>query len=171
MVFQMPIKSILYVCTGNVFRSPFAERITKKLLGNSSIKVESAGILEYRGQPLPQEIVEVARKYGVDLSRHKPRQVNVSLVEAADLILVFDKKQVAELEGMFPKTKAKILTIKNCAGFSDDRDMEDLWEKPVEVFERSIREIEVYVRRCVDRILQQQDGKDSWAAEVRPQKR
>jgi protein-tyrosine-phosphatase len=126
--------------------------MTKRLLGDSDIRVESAGMLEYKGGPLSQEIVELASGYDVDLSLHKPRQVSAGLINAVDLILVFDNKQVRELVERFPRAKGKIYTVKNYAGYLDGKDMEDLWEKPIEVFERSIREISAYVEKCVDRI-------------------
>jgi protein-tyrosine phosphatase len=155
----VPIKSILYVCTGNVFRSPVAEQMTKKLLEDSNIKVESAGILEYKGPRLRDEVLELARRYGFDLSAHKPRQVNAVLVDGADLILVFENGQVGELVEHFPNAKRKTHTIKNYAGFFDGKDMEDLWDKPVEAFERFIKETSVYVKRCVDRIRSHQNRK------------
>jgi protein-tyrosine phosphatase len=151
----MPIKSVLYVCTGNVFRSPVAAQMTKRLLGNSDIKVESAGILEYKDEPLSREILELAGRYGVDLSTHMPRQVNAGLVDAADLILVFDNRQVGQLVARFLEAKGKTYTIKTYAGFSDDKDMEDLWGKPVDVFERFINELSVYLKRCVSRMKSQ----------------
>jgi len=142
----------LLVCTGNVFRSPVAEQITRRLLGDSGINVESAGILDYDGPPLPPEILELARRYGVDLSLHKPRRVSAEMTDVADLILVFDKKQVGELVKMFPRARRKTQAIKSFAGWSDDKDMEDLWGKPVEVFERSLKDISELIERCVDRI-------------------
>jgi protein-tyrosine phosphatase len=148
----LPVRSILYVCTGNVFRSPVAEQITRRLLCDSDVKVESAGILDYNGEPLPPEIIELAMRYGVNLALHKPRRVNADLIDAADLILVFDKKQVGELVGEFPNAKGKTQTIKNYAGWSDDKDMEDLWGKPPEAFERSLGEINGLIERCVSRM-------------------
>lgn len=149
---ETPIRNILIVCTANVFRSPVAAGMTKQLLRDKQIKVESAGILEFRGAPLPQDIMELAERYGIDLSKHTPRQVNASLVRDADLILVFDKKQVAELTKRFPRAKNRIYTIKDYAGYSDGKDMEDLWNKPVQVFERFINELKGYVQKCVNRI-------------------
>jgi protein-tyrosine phosphatase len=146
------MRSILYVCTGNVFRSPVAEQMTRRLLGDSGVKVESAGILEYKGGPLSRKVVRLAKSYGVDLSLHKPRQVSAEMVDAADLILVFDRKQVGELVKMFPKARGKTQTIKTYAVWSDDKDMEDLWGKPVEAFERSLKDINGLCERCVRRI-------------------
>lgn len=151
-VMQMAIRNVLYVCTGNVFRSPVAAEMTKKLLKGSGIRVESAGILEYGGAPLPERITTMARGYGIDLSEHRPRRVNARLVEAADLILVFDGNQVGQLIEEYPQGGNKIYAIKDYAGCHDDRDMEDLWNRPVEVYERFINELKIYVERIVSRI-------------------
>jgi protein-tyrosine phosphatase len=154
----MPIRRILYICTGNVFRSPVAAEMTKQLLRDSQTTVESAGILEYRGAPLSHATMELAERHGVNLSRHKPRQVNASLVDAADLILVFDKKQVTELAERFPQTRGITFTIKDYAGYPDGKDMEDLWNKPVKVYESFILELKRYLQICVNRIESGKSG-------------
>jgi protein-tyrosine-phosphatase len=132
--------------------------MTEQLLGSSDIKIESAGMIQYNGESLPEEIVDLARRYGVNLSTHVPRQVNSDLVHAADLILVFDNRQVGELVKRFPEAKEKTYSIKNYAGFSDGKDMEDLWGKPVDVFERFIKELSVYLERCANRVKSQKSG-------------
>ena len=148
----MPIKKIMYVCTGNVFRSPVAVGMTRQFLRDKGIRLESAGMLEYKGAPLSQAIMELAERYGIDLSKHKPRKVDASLADAADLILVFDKKQVTELIERFPQARNKTYTIKSYAGCSDGRDMEDLWNKPVQIYENFIKELRGYLQKCVNRI-------------------
>jgi protein-tyrosine phosphatase len=109
-------------------------------------------MLRYKGKPLPQEILELAKRHGVDLSLHKPRQVSAALIESADLILVFDNHQVGDLVERFPEAKGKTKTVKDYAGCNNDTDMEDLWGKPVALFERAIKEISLYVERCADRM-------------------
>jgi protein-tyrosine phosphatase len=153
----MQIRNVLYVCTGNVFRSPVAAEMTKQLLGDPNVKVESAGILEYNGNPLPKNVIELTKRHGIDISTHRPRQLNAKLVEAADLILVFDSKQVGELTEKYPQAKSKTYTIKNYAGICDGQDMEDLWNKPAEAFQRHIRELRIYVERCVNRMKTEQN--------------
>jgi protein-tyrosine phosphatase len=154
-VVQMRIRNVLYVCTGNVFRSPVAAEMTKQLLGDANVKVESAGMLEYKGAPLPKDVMELTKRHGINISAHQPKQVNAKLVEAADLILVFDKKQVGELTEKYPHARKKTYTIKNYAGIYDGKDMEDLWNKPTEAFERHIRELRLYLEKCVNRIKTQ----------------
>jgi protein-tyrosine phosphatase len=151
----MPLRNMLYVCTGNVFRSPAAAEMTRNLLRDMDIKVESAGILRYKGPPLRRSIIELSKRQGIDLSAHKPRQVNVKLVNAADLILVFDRKQIEELGERYPQARIKTYTIKDYAGYHDGKDMEDLWGKPAEAFQLFIRKLHVYIEKCVYRIKTQ----------------
>jgi protein-tyrosine phosphatase len=156
----MPLRNVLYVCTGNVFRSPVAAEMTKQLLRETDTKVESAGILRYNGPPLPRSIIELTKRHGIDLSAHKPRQVNANLVEAADLILVFDSRQIGEMTEKFPQARNKTYMIKNYASYQDGKDMEDLWGKPAEVFQLFIRDLRVYVERCVNRIKYEKTRQD-----------
>ena len=99
----MPVRNLLYVCTGNVFRSPVAEEITKQLLEDSKMKmdVESAGIQKYNGEPLRKELLDLIKRYKIDMSAYVPKQVNARLVNKADLILVFDDAQLRELGKKF----------------------------------------------------------------------
>jgi protein-tyrosine-phosphatase len=129
--------------------------MTRQLLTDKGIKVESAGILEYKGAPLSRAIMQLAARYGIDLSMHIPRQINSDLVDHADLVLVFDKKQIAELVERYPEAKNRTYTIKDYAGCSDTEDMEDLWNKPVHVYEAFIRELKGCIQKCVDRIRSQ----------------
>jgi protein-tyrosine-phosphatase len=67
------IKHILFVCTGNICRSPFAEGLLKKLAqknGLDDIVSDSAGLLALPGNSATSLAQKVAAEYDVDLSRH-----------------------------------------------------------------------------------------------------
>jgi protein-tyrosine-phosphatase len=137
----MPVRNLLYVCTANIFRSRVAEELTKQLLEDSKMKinVESAGIQKYNGEPLRKELLDLTKRYKIDMSAH------------ADLILVFDDAQLRELGKKFPSTKNKTYTIKDYVGCTD-YSTEDLWGKPVELFEGFIKETKLDIQKCLDRI-------------------
>jgi arsenate reductase len=65
-------KKVLFLCTGNSCRSQMAEGLTTHLLGNS-IEAFSAGT---DPQPLNQYAVEVMQEIGIDISRHRPKQLS-----------------------------------------------------------------------------------------------
>ena len=83
---------ILMVCLGNICRSPLAEGILKSKLPSNRFLVESAGTGNYHiGNPPDSRSIEVARKYGLDITDLKGRQFVASDFDKFDLIYVMDE--------------------------------------------------------------------------------
>ena len=82
---------ILMVCLGNICRSPLAEGILKHKLPKHNFVVESAGTSNYHIGELPDKrSIEVAKKYGIDITDQRGRQFKVSDFDEFDLIYVMD---------------------------------------------------------------------------------
>ena len=82
---------VLFVCTGNICRSPLAEAYLKKLLhkgGPPNVRVSSAGIYAIPGNTTPPEGIETAAQIGLDLDSHRARPLTPETVDQADLIVV-----------------------------------------------------------------------------------
>ncbi|MBI5855665.1 MAG: hypothetical protein HZB35_10660 [Nitrospirae bacterium] len=80
-------KTILFVCTGNVFRSMVAEYALKAhLKWNASYVVESAGIRAVT-QPMLPLLREHLRERGIDPRGHRPRQLTEKMLKQADLAI------------------------------------------------------------------------------------
>ncbi len=105
---------ILFVCMGNICRSPTAEGVTSKLLINngleSIIKVDSAGTHDYHvGEPPDPRTREAAMKRGIDLSGLRARKVAPEDFERFDLLLAMDHGNLALLKrGARPEHHAKL---------------------------------------------------------------
>ncbi|GAA4818412.1 low molecular weight protein-tyrosine-phosphatase [Litoribaculum gwangyangense] len=83
---------ILMVCLGNICRSPLAEGILKSKLEKGSIIVDSAGTANYHfGSAPDKRSINIARKYGLDISNLKARQFQVSDFDTFDFIYVMDE--------------------------------------------------------------------------------
>ena len=123
------IKHILFVCTGNICRSPFAEGLLKKLLqknGLDDIIADSAGLLALPGNSASSLAQKVAAEYNVDLSAHIAKSVNKNIVDKNDLILVMEKSHEKNLLHAFPEAEDKVFLIRRFAGFgSKDRGIAD----------------------------------------------
>lgn len=99
--------SILVVCTGNVCRSPIAERLLRKLLPNKQIS--SAGIMGLEGSPADGLALDVATRHGVSLEGHVARRLTRSLMQTSDLILVMEPEHLRFIADIAPETRGKSL--------------------------------------------------------------
>jgi protein-tyrosine phosphatase len=136
--------------------------MTKQLLKELDFRmsVESAGMQKYIGRPLRSEILDIAKKHGIDLSMHVPRQVDLCLINQSDLNLVFENSQVTELEERFPNSKDKTYTISNYSGYNDAYGSEDLRNKPVEMYEKFFKETRTHIKKCLERMINQKTIKE-----------
>lgn len=79
---------ILFVCTGNTCRSPMAEGIFKSL--TSDIFTESAGTAGLDGEPASNNAVLACGEIGIDISSHKSRMINETIIDEADLLVAMN---------------------------------------------------------------------------------
>ncbi len=91
---------ILFVCLGNICRSPLAEGIlrNKALDHGLDIEVDSCGTAGYHigEQPDPRSIAK-AKEYGIDISMLRGRKFSKSDFDTFDRILVMDKSNYADV--------------------------------------------------------------------------
>lgn len=79
------------VCLGNICRSPLAEGILRSKVSEKSIFVDSAGTGNYHvGNPPDKRSIEIAGKYGIDISNLRGRQFSTRDFDAFDWIYVMD---------------------------------------------------------------------------------
>ncbi len=86
--------SVLFVCTGNICRSPTAEAVFKDKVKNDSgeFKCDSAGTHAYHtGEPPDYRSIQVAQKKGVEMSNLVARKLRPDDFEIFDLLIAMDK--------------------------------------------------------------------------------
>jgi protein-tyrosine-phosphatase len=102
--------SILFVCSGNTCRSPLAERILKKRIGES-IKVSSAGTGAIPGVPASSGAKAAARVYGVSLAGFASKPVTGRRVARADLILTMTRSHRKDIGTRWPDALGKTYVL------------------------------------------------------------
>ncbi|HEY6644915.1 low molecular weight protein-tyrosine-phosphatase [Povalibacter sp.] len=100
---------ILFVCLGNICRSPTAEGVFRRLLMERQLEqrfeVDSAGTHDYHvGKPPDARSIAAARRRGIDLSGLRARAVDARDAERFDLILAMDDENLDELRRRFDAT-------------------------------------------------------------------
>ncbi len=105
------MKSILFVCLGNICRSPIADGCAKKyvLENGLDIKIDSAGTGSWHvGEAPCANSIKVAKKYGVNISNLRARQVTKSDFDNFDLIIALDESNYRDLERLGAKNLVKL---------------------------------------------------------------
>lgn len=89
---------ILMVCLGNICRSPLAEGILASKTQHLDIIVDSAGTAAYHVGEMPDtRSIEIANKYGIDITDQRARQFNRVDFDTFDLIYAMDTNNYAHL--------------------------------------------------------------------------
>ena len=101
-------RKVLFVCLGNICRSPTAEGVFRQLLSQDApdlrVEVDSAGTADYHiGEPPDLRSQRAAMRRGVDLGGLRARQVTPADFAHFDFILAMDRGNLLELEAMRPK--------------------------------------------------------------------
>lgn len=113
-----PISKILFVCTGNICRSPFAQGLFNKLAaqkGLHKVTADSGGLLALPDRSATSMARRVAEEYGVDLTGHRAKSVSKKIVARSDLILVMQKSHEDALLSAFPEAAGKVLLLRHFA--------------------------------------------------------
>ncbi|MBS1167462.1 MAG: protein tyrosine phosphatase [Proteobacteria bacterium] len=101
------MRSILFICLGNICRSPTAEGLMLNHVAAAGLshltRVDSAGIGGWHtGDPPDRRAIAAARKKGVDLTPLRARQVQKADFSNFDLIVGMDRQNVADLRRLAP---------------------------------------------------------------------
>ena len=107
------MKNVLFVCTGNICRSPIAEGLFRRLIGNrKDIEVVSAGVHAVRGQPPSLYAVQVCAEEGTDISGLRSQPLTATLVDQATHIFAMTGAHLETIQALFPHTAEKTFLLR-----------------------------------------------------------
>jgi protein-tyrosine phosphatase len=149
---------ILFVCTGNICRSPTAEGVLRHHLAASSLKgkvqVDSAGTHGYHiGEPPDRRSIAAAKRRGIMIDDLRARKVTAEDFHAFDLILACDKEHMSHLKRMQPK-EARAVTglFLEYAGIRDTKEVPDPYYGETSDFDHVLDLTEQAVAPLIDKL-------------------
>ena len=137
------MRSVLFVCTANICRSPTAAGVLRKFLAQGGfqeqVEVDSAGTHDYHvGKPPFPTAVEVGIAHGFDITQHVARRIRGEDFDHFDMILAMDKTHVNSLRTIAPtRCKQKIELLLEYGDKYHGAEVPDPYGGKVEDFERA----------------------------------
>lgn len=142
--------SILVVCTGNICRSPLAERLLRKKMPGK--KIDSAGVGALIDNPADSSAILVAEKNGLSLDEHKGRQFKSSLARNYDLILVMEKEHIEQVSSLAPEARGKTMLLGH---WIDKKEIPDPYRKSDEAFDSVYKLIDRACQTWAEKLIGQ----------------
>lgn len=140
------MKKIMFVCTGNICRSPMCHYYFQKLVNDENLQdkflIKSCGTYANTGESSTFNAIESMKKYGVDLTRHRATNIMDSDIKDFDLILCLTLSHKATVLQCFPELKGKVFTLKEYAKPNDDyKNIDDPWGLSLNVYDECAEEL------------------------------
>ncbi len=150
--------SVLFVCMGNICRSPTAEGVFRKVIADAGmdehVHVESAGTHAFHSGAAPDHRAQAAaQRRGVELHEIRARRVSDEDFEVFDYILVMDRDNLEELRSRAPEAhRGKVHLFLEFAGGSQVMEVPDPYYGGISGFELVLDLVETASERLLQRI-------------------
>jgi protein-tyrosine phosphatase len=110
---QKTTRSVLFICKGNICRSPFAEHLARKLTASGKCKliIKSAGLQVASAEPSPFAAIEAAKKFDVDMTGHLSSALTHEQIESFDAIFAMEAWQLKKLSAEYVQHQKKFFLL------------------------------------------------------------
>ena len=99
--------NVLFICKGNICRSPFAEYYARTIFPKT-IDIRSCGYFPIKDRMSPEDALRASSTFGIDLSGHRSKLITEALLQQADVVFIFDEENKKILKERFPFVSSKI---------------------------------------------------------------
>ena len=146
------MRSVLFVCTANICRSPMAMGLLRvKVKGEENDwRIDSSGVWAQKGYPVAQFTLEVLKARGIDLDNYASKSLTVEMIQEFNLILTMERNQQEALHYAFPQYTGKIFMLSQMVGKKND--IADPVGGPLADFESTAQVIEQIIDKGFTRI-------------------
>jgi protein-tyrosine-phosphatase len=151
------MKKIMFVCTGNICRSPMAKEYMQKKVKElgllNEFYINSCGTSAVTGEKATKNANEAMVDYDVDLSLFEAKNVLDTDIKDYDLIFCLTKKHKQLILNMYKNLEGKVYTLKE---YADDSisyiDIDDPWGLSLEVYKQCAKEIVENIDKIINKI-------------------
>jgi protein-tyrosine phosphatase len=148
----------LFVCTGNICRSPMAVGIFRKylakklncevdLLEKMGYKIASAGIFEMAGSPASANAIAACADKGIDIKDHKSQILSRQLIEESNFIYVMGQAHCERIIAISPES------VNRCVLLAENEEIPDPIGQPQEIYNNCAELIEKAIKKRISELV------------------
>lgn len=148
---------IMFVCTGNICRSPMAHYYMQKKVKDLKIEnnflISSCGVFANTGEKSTQNAIEAMKDYDVDLTNHRATNISDTNIEDYDYIITLTASQKQQIKYYYPKLTDKTYTLREFVNKDEIYiDIDDPWGLNLSVYKSCAIEIVEKVDKLIEKI-------------------
>jgi protein-tyrosine phosphatase len=147
---------ILFVCTGNICRSPMAVGLLRQRLSEqglaSQFKVFSAGVWALDNHPASDKAIAVMAERGIDITDHIAHTITYDDIAEAELILVMSREHSDVIRNTWPQYAWKVHRLSEMVG--KRKDIQDPYGSTVTEYRACADTLSTYIDEGLERILE-----------------
>ena len=147
---------VLFVCSGNICRSPMAAEYLRHVAarsGMSHLVVDSAGLLGINDVPATAEARQALRALGLDLRAHRSRGIAATDFKTADVVVAMTLDHLAEMERRFPEGTERRYLIRAFENGPEPTGGAPELEDPIGEDLETYHDRFAVIRDCVDHLV------------------
>jgi protein-tyrosine phosphatase len=146
-------RSIVFVCFGNIMRSPMSEAFFKHAIARHPgiiVKITSAGLNATQRTPAHPWAIDAAQDFGVSLVGHRSSLLTRAMVDEADAIIAMDFQNQVELLSRYPDAESRFFLLGAYAGTSRPIEIQDPFFGDLDETRRCYRLLQTCVQNLAD---------------------
>ena len=149
-------RRVIFVCWGNICRSPIAERVAEKRAAERGVDdlvfTSAATSREELGAPMDDRAAAVLRRHGYRAGGHVAHQITRSEIENADLVLAMESIHLDKMRAIAPGADNLQLLTDFDPDASPGEGIPDPWYGPASGFERTLASVEAAIPGLLDHL-------------------